>query len=120
MGSVFTSCVKSSADAAARRSRPVAVMWAPACRTTGMADDSPVSGTERRALVEREGLVTTIAEEYRQMAGLSLTQAQAQRLFHVDADRFGRLLRELVERGIVKVDSAGLLVRGDRESSLRP
>jgi hypothetical protein len=77
-----------------------------------MATHHPGSTVERRATAEREQLIARIAEEYRQMAGLSLTQAQARRLFDVDADRFGRLLRELVGRGIVTVDAAGLLVRG--------
>ena len=78
-----------------------------------------IPATERRALIEREQVIAKIAAEYRRMAGLSLTQAQAQRLFDVDADRFKRLLGELVDRGIVKIDSGGLLVRGDGESSSR-
>ena len=82
--------------------------------------DVAVPATERRALLEREQLIAKIAAEYRRMAGLSLTQAQAQRLFDVDADRFKRLLRELVDRRVVKIDSAGLLVRGDGDPSYGP
>ena len=69
---------------------------------------------ERRALREREQLIVRIAEEYRQMAGLSLTQPQATRLFGVDAERFPRLLRELVDRAVITIGPDGLLVRGDR------
>ena len=82
--------------------------------------DVAVPATERRALLEREQLIAKIAAEYRRMAGLSLTQAQAQRLFDVDADRFKRLLGELVDRRVVTIDSAGLLVRGDGDPSYGP
>jgi len=74
--------------------------------------DGEVVAIERRVIHQREQLILRIAEEYRQMAGLSLTQAQARRLFQVDAERFPRLLHELVERGIVRVTPDGLLVRG--------
>ena len=66
---------------------------------------------ERRALLQREQLIDRIATEYREMAGLSLTQAQAQKLFDVSPDRFPRILSELVKRGIVKLSADGLLVR---------
>jgi hypothetical protein len=82
--------------------------------TIGMTfRNAAVPAAERRALLEREQLIATIAGEYRRMAGLSLTQAQAQRLFDVDPDRFKRILGELVDRGVVKIDADGLLVRGD-------
>ena len=72
-----------------------------------MGEHSP----ERRALLQREQLIERIAAEYREMAGLSLTQAQAQKLFDVAPDRFPRILTELVKRGIVRLSADGLLVR---------
>lgn len=66
---------------------------------------------ERREQKQRELLIDTIAAEYREMAGLSLTQPQARKLFGIEPQKFERLLQELVARGIVKVNAEGLLVR---------
>ena len=74
--------------------------------------DSPnVTVRERREQQQRERLIATIAAAYREMAGLSLTQAQARKLFGIDPDRFERILAELVARGIVTINAEGLLVR---------
>ena len=75
------------------------------------ADAGGVERHDRRMHQERERLIATIAAEYRDMAGLSLTQAQARRLFGIEANTFERILRELVARGIVVVSADGLLVR---------
>ena len=56
-------------------------------------------------------MIDTIAAEYREMAGLSLTQPQARKLFGIEPQKFERLLQELVARWIVKVNAEGLLVR---------
>jgi hypothetical protein len=46
------------------------------------------------------------------MAGLSLTLPQACRLFDVrDHDRCARLVKEAVDRGLLQMNSEGLLVR---------
>ena len=66
---------------------------------------------ERREQQQRERLIATIAAEYREMAGLSLTQAQARRLFGIEGDKFERILAELVARGIVAINAEGLLVK---------
>ena len=46
-------------------------------------DSASVLPRERREQQQRERLIATIAAEYREMAGLSLTQAQARRLFGI-------------------------------------
>jgi len=75
------------------------------------ASETPPAARERRELHQREHLIATIAAEYQKMAGLSLTQAQARRLFGIEPDRFERILGELVGRGIVRINADGLLVR---------
>ena len=66
---------------------------------------------EPRARLQRERLIARIVAEYHEMAGLSLTQAQARKLFDVAPDAFPRILDELVKRGLVKLTPEGLLVR---------
>jgi len=83
--------------------------FASLCRVT--TSDTPPAARERRELHQREHLIATIAAEYQKMAGLSLTQAQARRLFGIEPDRFERILAELVDRGIVRINADGLLVR---------
>ena len=76
-------------------------------------DSSAVSPPthERREQKQRDLLIETVAAEYREMAGLSLTQAQARKLFGIEPQMFERILQELVGRGIVKINAEGLLVR---------
>ena len=69
---------------------------------------------ERRDASSREQLIARITAEYQAMAGLALTERQAQQLFNVDdLDRLRRILHELVTRGVIKIDADGLILRGD-------
>ena len=69
---------------------------------------------ERRDLASREQLIASITADYQAMAGLALTERQAQQLFNIDdAARFRRVLKELVSRGVVKIDEDGVIWRGD-------
>ena len=69
---------------------------------------------ERRDLASREQLIARITADYQAMAGLALTERQAQQLFNVDdPDRFRRILRELVGRGVIRIGADGLILRGN-------
>jgi hypothetical protein len=68
---------------------------------------------ERRDASSRERLVARITADYQAMAGIALTERQAQQLFNIDdGERFRRILRELIDRGVVRIDADGLIVRG--------
>jgi hypothetical protein len=69
---------------------------------------------ERRDAASREQLIARITADYQAMAGLALTERQAQQLFNVeDVDRLRRILQELANRGIIRIDTDGLILRGD-------
>ena len=69
---------------------------------------------ERRDASSREQLIARITAEYQAMAGLALTERQAQQLFNVDdLERLRRILQELAIRGVIKIDADGLILRGD-------
>jgi len=69
---------------------------------------------ERRDASRREQVIASITADYQAMAGLALTERQAQKLFNIDdAERFRRILRELVGRGVIKIGDDGLIVRGE-------
>ena len=69
---------------------------------------------ERRDAAGREQLLARITADYQAMAGIALTERQAQHLFNVDdVDRFRRILKELVGRGVIKIAADGLIIRGD-------
>jgi hypothetical protein len=71
---------------------------------------------ERRDASSREQLIARITADYQAMAGLALTQRQAQQLFNIDdTERFRRVLRELVGRGVIKIDVDGLIIRGEAQ-----
>jgi hypothetical protein len=73
---------------------------------------------ERRDAASREQLIARITADYQAMAGLALTERQAQRLFNVDdPERFRRILRELISRGIVRIGTDGLILRGEAGSA---
>jgi hypothetical protein len=84
----------------------------------GMAPREPFQpdlyAEERRDAESREQLIARITADYQTMAGFALTERQAQRLFNIeDVGRFRRILKELVGRGVIKIDADGLIVRGD-------
>lgn len=63
---------------------------------------------ERRDLNARMELIVRIARQFRGVVGLTLTQVQACRLFHLPPDECGRLLRELEGAGVLARNSEGL------------
>ena len=72
---------------------------------------------ERRDASSREQLIASITADYQAMAGLALTERQAQKLFNIDdPERFRRILRELASRGVIKI-ADGLIVRGEAGGS---
>jgi hypothetical protein len=66
---------------------------------------------ERRDLASREALVRRVSVEFHDMPGLSLTLAQAQRLFGLREDICLRVLDTLVTQEILRVDAKGAFVR---------
>ena len=60
-----------------------------------------------------ELMVERVRGEYLEMPGLSLTERQAQRLWHIEADACHRLLAALVESGFLRQTSHGGYVRAD-------
>lgn len=81
-----------------------------ACRVTAQAKgfdtvtiidrDSRTCATE----AEDEDVRARIHAEYREMPGLSLTLAQASRLFNIEPVRCGRVLEALVSGGVLRTD----------------
>jgi hypothetical protein len=59
----------------------------------------------RRALVQR------IEGEYHEMPGLKLTEAQAQRLWGLDADTCHTILVTLIQRSFLRRTATGMYVR---------
>ena len=70
---------------------------------------------ERRNVVTRQGLMNRISVEYAEMPGLSLTVAQAQRLFALRNDICTRVLDQLADTAYLRRDANGAYVRnGER------
>ena len=61
-------------------------------------------------------MVERVRAEYLEMPGLSLTEKQAQRLWHLEAEACRRLLSVLVESGFLRRTSHGGYVRADSSS----
>jgi hypothetical protein len=57
-------------------------------------------------------LLLQIEREYREMPGLMLTPAQAQRLWNLDATTCRAVLGTLTERGVLRRTAGGSYVRG--------
>jgi hypothetical protein len=51
-----------------------------------------------------QALCTRVSAEFREMPGLTITVAQAARLFNVDRPRCARVLGSLVDRGVLVTD----------------
>ena len=86
-------------------------MSTPRQDTTGRR--SPSDGDQMDALIER------ILGEYREMPGLALTIAQAQRLWGCDAVTCHRVVDELVGRHLLRWSQEQRLVRADLELRAR-
>jgi predicted transcriptional regulator of viral defense system len=71
---------------------------------TAVRDTAPPETTIRDVLQRVQG-------EYRDMPGLKLTEAQAQRLLGIDCDACAVILSTLIERGFLRRTDNGLYVR---------
>jgi Fic family protein len=69
------------------------------------------STTQPRTTSGIPALLRRIQREYQEMPGLRLTQAQAQRLWDLDAKTSRAVLATLTERGFLKRTAAGTYVR---------
>jgi len=72
--------------------------------------DESEARAERRHAMTREALVRRIRSEFEEMPGLSLTLAQAARLFGLQPDTCLRVLLGLCEQGFVRVRGDGRYV----------
>jgi hypothetical protein len=70
-----------------------------------------LSKPENRRRARIPALVVRIQSEYRDMPGLALTEAQAQRLWDLDEATCGLVLSTLTTRGFLKRTAAGRYVR---------
>jgi len=71
---------------------------------TAVRDTAPATTTVRDVLLRVQG-------EYREMPGLKLTDAQAQRLLGIDCDTCTVVLSTLLERGFLRRTNNGLYIR---------
>ena len=71
---------------------------------TAVRDTAPTATKIRDVLQRVQG-------EYRDMPGLKLTEAQAQRLLGIDCDTCAVVLTILIERGFLTRTANGLYVR---------
>ena len=71
---------------------------------TAVRDTAPATTTVRDVLLRVQG-------EYREMPGLKLTDAQAQRLLGIDCDTCAVVLSTLLERGFLRRTNNGLYIR---------
>src|SRR3954469_6081322 len=66
---------------------------------------------QRRNLAALERMMARLEGEFREMPGLHLTPAQASRLLSLEAGACTRVLRALVERGVLRTTATGHFVR---------
>jgi DNA-binding IclR family transcriptional regulator len=60
-----------------------------------------------------EAIIQRVRGEYLEMPGLSLTEQQAQRLWHLEPDACRALLKALVEAGFLRQTPRGGYVRAN-------
>ena len=77
-------------------------------------------GESRVSSSSSEQMLQRIAGEYREMPGLRLTTAQAQRLFHLDAQSCTELLRQLVQLEFLTCAADGRYVRASASTTVFP
>lgn len=58
-------------------------------------------------------MVQRVRGEYLEMPGLSLTEGQAQRLWHLEPEMCHSLLKALVESGFLRQTPRGCYIRGN-------
>jgi hypothetical protein len=64
---------------------------------------------------DRKDLTGQVAREFEQMRGLSLSAAQATRLFSMEPSECERILDSLVDRGVLRRTSEGQYATSSRE-----
>ena len=74
---------------------------------TETLENRPTTQLQRRRLA----LVQRIEGEYHEMPGLKLTEAQAQRLWGLDADTCHAILITLVQRRFLRRSATGMYMR---------
>ena len=74
-------------------------------------------GESRVSSSSSEQMLQRIAGEYREMPGLRLTTAQAQRLFHLDVQSCTELLRELVHLEFLTCAADGRYARASESTT---
>src|SRR5262245_3143643 len=77
--------------------------------TSGPASARPGSGCEAQS----NALLCRVRSEYREMPGLRLTAAQAERLWQLDHRDCEVVLGELVDSGFLARTPTGMFVRSD-------
>ena len=77
-------------------------------------ESTPADHAERRDAERRSALISRISEEFYGVAGLTLTEPQACRLFQLPLDQCHRILQELERAHVLARDRDGNLVRGER------
>ena len=80
--------------------------------TGSVAADANARKTELRTTPAVLTVLLRIEGEYREMPGLSLTMARAQRLWGLDHPTCRLVLAELIERRVLRRASNGTYVRG--------
>ena len=76
------------------------------------ATSAPARRTKPRTTAALHELLRRIEGEYREMPGLSVTAAQAERLWGLDSTTCGFVLMTLMQRGVLKRTANGTFVRG--------
>jgi hypothetical protein len=68
---------------------------------------------ERRDRAARDLLVQRVTAEFREMPCLRVTAEQAERLFGLRSDISGRIISELMEQGLLRLDEDGRYAASD-------
>jgi hypothetical protein len=82
----------------------------PATNVSAKTDSQAVMrrrGRERRDATSRDQLVQRVIAEFHEMPCLRLTPAQAQRLFGLRDDVSARVIDDLVQKGVLRLDPDG-------------
>ena len=80
--------------------------------TVSAAANEPARRTKPRTTAALHELLRRIEGEYDEMPGLSVTAAQAERLFGLDTTTCSFVLMTLIQRGTLKQTASGAYVRG--------
>ena len=75
------------------------------------ATSEPARRTKPQTTAALHELIQRIEGEYREMPTLSVTAAQAERLWGLDSMTCGFVLMTLIQRGVLKRTASGTFVR---------